>query len=109
MSFLCYTTMNGSYEGGFKSIPMITVLKQTDKKKKSLQFRSTWSEATCSYDIHFTRRPSDETGRSPLTHTPPISNLQSIIINHRTVPSLRAAGMRLIIMPTVWGGGGLAG
>lgn len=34
MSFLCYTTMNGSYEGAFKSIPMITVLKQTDKKKK---------------------------------------------------------------------------
>jgi len=32
MSFLCYTTMNGSYEGGFKWIPMITVLKQTDKK-----------------------------------------------------------------------------
>lgn len=35
MSFLCYTTMNGSYEGGFKSIPMITVLKQTDKKKNN--------------------------------------------------------------------------
>jgi len=35
MSFLCYTTMNGSYEGAFKSIPMITVLKQTDKKKNN--------------------------------------------------------------------------